>query len=92
MKKILVLLITILLSLSLVGCDQTDDPERIVSIYRQEYLNVTEQWCINTRNGYRAYSVVETYIEESDEYTVVIKIGKPLKESEVIYEKDISSN
>lgn len=66
-----------MLSVSLVGCDTTDDPDRVINIFCDRgYINTTESWSVNSHNDYRAYEVTEDYDEEADEYTVVLKFKK----------------
>lgn len=77
MKKLFLML---LISLFLVGCDTTDDEEKIINIVCEDhYVNVTESWSVMSHNGYKGYDVVETYDEEIDEYTVVIKFKRILR-------------
>lgn len=74
MKKLFLIL---LISLFLVGCDTTDDKEKIINIINEtRYINTTETWTVNSHNGYKGCYVDETYDEESDEYTVIIKFKK----------------
>ena len=65
------------MSLLLVGCDTTEDKDKIINIVNEtHYINTTESWNVMSHNGYKGYYVDETYDEETDEYTVIIKFKK----------------
>lgn len=78
-KKIITLIVCILMTAMLVACDNTNDEEKIVSVFCDTgYINTTETWAINSHNGYKAIYTNKEYDEETDTYTVTIKFTRLL--------------
>ena len=76
-KKITLFLGLMCICSCLVGCDTTDDKDKIINIVNEtQYINTTESWNVMSHNGYKGYYVDKTYDEENDEYTVIIKFKK----------------
>ena len=79
MKKLIILICSLCIVLSFTGCDNTNDPEKIINVgCETHYINTTESWYVNSHNGYKAIEATEDYNEETDTYTVVIKFKKLL--------------
>lgn len=78
-KKLIALIICMLMTVTLVACDNTDDEEKIINVLCDTgYINTTETWTVNSHNGYKAIYTNKEYDEETDTYTVTIKFGKLL--------------
>lgn len=80
MKKLLVLLGILALVFTMFGCDTTNDATKEIDIYcESHYINTTESWSVNTRNGYKAIKATKEYDEDEDIYTVTLTFGKVYK-------------
>lgn len=78
-KKLIALIICMLMAVTLVACDNTDDEEKIINVICDTgYINTTETWTVNSHNGYKAIYTNKEYDDETDTYTVTIKFSKLL--------------
>lgn len=75
MKKVLCIL-SILISISLVGCDSREDKN--VALYVEKYINTSETVTINSYNGYKLVAS-EIIQNEDNSYSINIKMDKPIK-------------
>lgn len=78
-KKIIAMIVCMLMIITLVACDHTNDKEKIINVLCDtEYINTTETWTVNSHNGYKAIYTNKEYDEKTDTYTVTIKFSKLL--------------
>ena len=78
-KRIITLAACILIAITLVACDHTNNEEKIINVFCDTgYINTTETWTVNSHNGYKAIYTNKEYDDETDTYTVTIKFSKLL--------------
>ena len=75
MKKVFLLC---LVSTLLVGCN-SNHAEKVSVDCDTYYIDTTETWTVNTFDGYKVTSMEKVHDEETDTYTVTLKIEHVLE-------------
>lgn len=78
MRKLLLVLITVILTMLCVGCD-TNSIRNVDTYIDEGLINTTQTLKINTYNGYKVTSVDQSKENENGETTITIKVKNPDK-------------
>ena len=80
MKKKILLLLALTLSIGLIACDKRENCD--IDIMQNDYINTNDSWTIDSFNDFICVSSDNQFNEDTQEYTITFKFKKPRKDKE----------
>lgn len=74
MKKKILLLLVLTLSIGLTACDKRKDYDIYIS--QQGYVNTSDSWSVDSFNDFICVGTDKQFDEDTQEYTVTLKFKK----------------